>query len=86
MGDAMGKSRHTPWLADFSGQWCATVQECITRRALSRINKIEEKKCHCAPLGLISYVAAQSEQKLNQLLVISLTPIVIGGHDRQLFD
>jgi len=40
MGDAMGKSRHAPWSADFSGQWCATVKECI-----------EEKKCHSRSLS-----------------------------------
>jgi len=38
MGDAMGKSRHTPWSADFSGQWCTTVEECVVRRALHRIS------------------------------------------------
>ena len=54
MGDAMGKSRHTPWSADFSGQWCTTLKNVsYVRRYVGLI--LEEKNCHGAPLGLISY-------------------------------
>jgi len=47
MGDAMGKSRHTPWLDNFSGQWCATgdLKDVSQKRETSEMNLKKQENC-----------------------------------------
>jgi len=57
MGDARGHFRTTPWLANFSGQWCfgrrvLTVTSSYVRFGMKSAKKVSNQ----TPMGLISYV------------------------------
>jgi hypothetical protein len=59
----MGKSRHIPWSADFSGQeWCTTVEECVVHRALGRIRNLSWRTIG---VNLIPHDMALPDGKVN---------------------